>query len=313
MSVQILLAEFLAGNPAKPLLVIVGPTASGKTGFSIRLAEEMRALGRGAEIINADSRQFYRGLDIGTAKITPEEMKGVPHHLLSVLDPSETSTISWFKAEAAKVIREVQARGHIPMLVGGSMLYTSALVDGLEPLPPADSAIRERLMCEYDADAGETLFRRLTEIDPETAASFPRQNKVYVVRAMEIYESTGKPKSEQLRVSGSRYDALFFGMDIPMDELTRRIGERTEAMFRSGWVSEVQRLVKAGVAPDSPGMKSIGYREILKALQQETVDEASLILQIASATRAYAKRHRTWWKKDPRIHWVQIPGDIRPN
>lgn len=309
-----ILESFLRSAISKPLIVIVGPTASGKTAFSIQLAKELLSLGKTSEIVNADSRQFYRGLDVGTAKITQKEMEEVPHHLLSVLSPREPSTISWFKERASRVIEEIHTRGNVPILVGGSMLYVSALVDGLEPIPPADPAIRERLLKEYDADGGETLFRKLSEIDPETAASFPKQNKVYVVRALEIFESTGKTKSEQRKVSGSPYDLLMIGMDRPMEELKSLISERTKAMLENGWIEEVRRLKEAGFGPEDPGMKSIGYREILgflegqegrKAEGQGDGDVDSLSVVISSQTRAYAKRHMTWWKKDPRIRWIR--------
>lgn len=295
---------FLASKPAKPLIVIIGPTASGKTAFSIGLAKELRKLGKTAEVVNADSRQFYRGFDIGTAKILQAEMQGVPHHLIDVLNPNEDCTIAWYKQEAERVIADIHARGGIPLLVGGSMLYTAALVDGLEPLPSVDPAIRERLGKEYDADGGKTLFARLTEIDPETAASFPMQNKVYVVRAMEIYEGTGKTKSSQKKTTPGAYDLLMFGMDIEKDILVAKISTRTKLMLERGWIDEVKILREQGISITDPAMKSVGYREIFEALESGEIDTAKLATVIDSGTRAYAKRHMTWWKRDPRVHWV---------
>lgn len=299
-----ILEAFLASSPSKPLIVVIGPTASGKTAFSIGLAKQLSALGKTAEVVNADSRQFYRGFDIGTAKISQAEMDGVAHHLIDVLSPREDCTIAWYKQEAERVITNIHARGGIPLLVGGSMLYTAALVDGLEPLPAVDPAIRERLSKEYDADGGKTLFAKLTEIDPEAAASFPMQNKVYVVRAMEIYESTGKTKSSQRRTTPSPYDLLMFGMDVDKDILAAKISARTKLMLERGWIDEVRKLREQGISITDPAMKSVGYREIFEALESGTIDTAKLAAVIDSGTRAYAKRHMTWWKRDPRVHWV---------
>ncbi len=300
-----ILEGFLATSPAKPLVVVIGPTASGKTAFSIRLAELLKSFGKTAEVVNADSRQFYRGFDIGTAKIMQAEMQGIPHHLIDVLSPREDCTISWYKQKAEHVLSEIHARGNIPVLVGGSMLYTAALVDGLEPLPPVDPAIRERLAQEYDADGGTTLFARLTEIDPETASSFPMQNKVYVVRAMEIYEGTGKTKSSQKKSTPGAYDLLMFGMDIDKDILAAKISARTRLMLESGWIDEVKKLREQGISIADPAMKSVGYREIFEALESGHIDTGKLAAVIDSGTRAYAKRHMTWWKRDPRVHWVR--------
>ncbi|MDD5055243.1 MAG: tRNA (adenosine(37)-N6)-dimethylallyltransferase MiaA [Candidatus Peribacteraceae bacterium] len=284
-----------------------------------------------AEIINADSRQFYRFMDIGTAKITPEEMHGIPHHLLSVLDPKEPCSIAWFQKEAARVIGEIHGRGNIPVLVGGSMLYVSAMVDGLKPLP-SDPALRTRLSEEYDIDQGEALHRRLAQVDPQSAASIPRENKVYLLRALEIFEQTGKPKSVQKIEAVSPYDLLIFGMDVPREELNMRINDRTKLMMESGWIDEVRQLLDRGYSVDDPGMKSIGYREIVGYLQQSQQrfenrcgsrhnNEATFELplqnahsphvkslsdEIALKTRAYAKRHMTWWRRDARIRWIPI-------
>lgn len=299
-----LVEAFLASKQEKPLIVVIGPTASGKTAFSLGLAKVLESFGKTAEVVNADSRQFYRGFDIGTAKITQAEMQGVPHHLFDVLCPQEDCTISWYKQKAEHVISDIHARGNIPLLVGGSMLYTAALVDGLEPLPPVDPAIRERLGKEYDADGGKTLFARLTEIDPETASSFPMQNKVYVVRAMEIYEGTGKTKSSQKKSTPGAYDLLIFGMDIDKEVLASKISERTKLMFEQGWIDEVKKLREQGITIADPAMKSVGYREIAEALESGSIDTEKLAATIDSGTRAYAKRHMTWWKCDPRVHWV---------
>lgn len=295
--------KYLARKPALPLIAVIGPTASGKTAFSIRLAKELQKLGVTAEVVNADSRQFYTGFDIGTAKITEKEMDGVPHHLLSVLDASEECTIAWYQKEAARVIGGIHARGNLPLLVGGSMLYVSAVIDGFEPLP-ADPEIRSRLEREYDADAGATLFARLSEVDPETVHSIPKENKIYVVRAMEMYESTGIPKSKQQRKKGSPYDTLILGIEVPREQLIERINARTLAMLHGGWIDEVRTLRSAGVSVTDPAMKSSGYREIWDVLDQSTVDLPALSEKISAGVRRYAKRHVTWWKDDVRVAWI---------
>lgn len=303
--VRQILEDFLATSPENPLIVVLGPTASGKTAFSIGLTKLLQSFEKMAEVVNADSRQFYRGFDIGTAKITQAEMQGVPHHLIDVLDPMKDCTISWYKCEVERVLREIYIRGNIPLLVGGSMLYTAAIIDGLEPLPPVDPAIRERLGKEYDADGGKTLFAKLTEIDPETAASFPMQNKVYVVRAMEIYEGTGKTKSSQKKTTPGVYDLLMFGMNVDREALATKISARTKLMLERGWIDEVKKLREQGIRVTDPAMKSVGYHEIFEALESGNIDTSKLASTIDSGTRAYAKRHMTWWKRDPRIHWVK--------
>ncbi len=308
-------------KPKKPLIVFLGPTASGKTGLSIRIATSVASQQRSVEIINADSRQCYKFLDIGTAKITKEEMKGIPHHLLDVLDPKEECTISWYAREATNMIDAIHARGNIPMLVGGSMLYLSAIIDGLQSMTASDPAIRKRLSDEYDVDAGVALHARLSKVDPESALVIPRQNKVYLLRALEIFETTGKPKSAQKSKSSCPYDLLIFGVDADPEVLRTRINERTAAMLKSGWTEEVQSLLERGYTAEDPGMKSHGYRDIADAMSVETprggvsVDTVPKTLQrsvstdltekIASQIRRYAKRQRTWWRGDGRIRWIK--------
>lgn len=294
--------QFLASSPAKPLVVIIGPTASGKTAFSISLAKYLAQVDKKAEIVNADSRQFYRDLDIGTAKITNAEMDGVPHHLMSVLDPKEECTIAWFQREATKVIDDIQKKGHLPVMVGGSMLYVSAMVDGLTPIASSPE-IRARLEKEYDIDNGDTLYKKLQEVDPESAAAFARENKVYVVRALEIYESTGKPKSAQQKARKSPYDVLILGIDLPKEILGQKINDRTQLMLDSGWVQEVSDLLDRGYSVGDPGMKSLGYREIAEYIGGKG-DLQKLSEKISSKVRAYAKRHQTWWKRDERVQWI---------
>lgn len=312
------LDDFFSLQPKKPLIVLLGPTASGKTGLSIRIANFLASKKRSVEIINADSRQCYRFLDIGTAKITAKEMQGIPHHLLDVLDPKEECTISWYASEATKVIDAIHARRNTPMLVGGSMLYLSAVIDGLQSMTASDPAIRKRLSEEYDADLGVALHARLSSVDPESAAAIPRQNKVYLLRALEIFETTGKPKSAQKSKRTCSYDLLILGVDADPEVLRERINERTAVMLKSGWIEEVRSLQDRGCTTDDPGMKSHGYREVIEWQKSEEgqkgQDDAdrsgrsasALIEKIASQIRRYAKRQRTWWRGDDRIKWISL-------
>lgn len=322
----------------RPLIVVLGPTCSGKTGFSIRLAQHIQESGRSwprnpgidrrahssatlgtgsgallCEIINGDSRQLYTDLTIGTAKITSDEMQGVPHHLFDVLEPSEEVTIAWYQQQATKVIDDILDRGHVPILVGGSMLYISAVIDGLQPLPPVDPDLRKKLEAEYDQDQGRSLYAKLQEIDPETAAAFHPNNKPYLIRAMEMFEATGEAPSKQKKQSGSDYDLLMFGMQWDRKALTDRIEARTKLLLQNGWIEEVQRLRERGYDASTPAMKSHGYREVLAAMERaesegrsidSVKEDRELIEAIDAKTRQYAKRQVTWWKSDARIHWI---------
>jgi len=311
---------------AKSLIVILGPTASGKTDFSLDTAE---AIGR-AEIVNADSRQLYRGLDIGTAKIRPDDMRGIPHHLIDVLDPTEEVTVAWYKEHAERTIDEILSRKHVPILVGGSMLYISAIIDGLEPLSPVDLGIRKKLEADYDRDGGVSAYKRLQELDPDAAFAFHPNNKPYVIRALEIIESTGHRASKQKRHATSPYDLFILGLQWPRVKIVKRINERTKNLLGHyntsingsieglGWVGEVWKLMQRGVPIDVPAMKSHGYREIYEAISRKLqavstmtpevlraiAQDPKLYESIAAKTRQYAKRQVTWWKHDSRIHWI---------
>lgn len=306
-----------------PLIVVLGPTASGKTSFSLDVAKAIaedrhlpRRDSKRAEIINADSRQLYRFMDIGTAKIKLEEAGGIPHHLLDVLDPKEEATAAWYKTEATRIIDEILKRGNVPILVGGSMLYISALLDDLQFVASSDPTLRQTLEQQYDTDGGVALYARLTEIDPETASAFSVKNKPYVVRAMEIFESTGDKPSAIKKIGACPWDLLIFGMEWPREKIVERINARTEQMFADGWIDEVQSLLDRGYGVNDPGMKSHGYREIAETITNSecgmrNVEWKKLHESIAAKTRQYAKRQMTWWKHDQRIHWL-APEDLTP-
>lgn len=290
---------------AKPLLVILGQTASGKTGFSIDLSEKLLEQGITVEIINADSRQLYKGMDIGTAKITQEEMKNISHHLFSVIDPSFKVTVAWYKEEVEKIIQEIHARGHVPCLVGGSMLYISSVIDGLELLPPANPELRAELEKEYEKDNGVSLHQFLMNEDPETASGIHPNNRPYIIRAAEIIRTTGEKPSKLKESKTSPYDLFIIGIMREKDDLHAKIEQRSRQLLQSGWIEEVKALKAQGFDATTPGMNSVGYQEILNALDSEMNDTA-LAEVITSKTKKYAKRQMTWWGKDPRIHWVVL-------
>jgi len=298
-------------NSEQPLIAVVGPTAAGKTAFSVELAMYIQAdCAKQAEVLNADSRQLYRYMDIGTAKVTEEEMRGVPHHLFSVLNPDEELTVGWYKDKADNLITSLHARGAVPLLVGGSMLYISAITDGLTLGPPEDTEIRERLTREYDADNGAALYKQLQNVDPEIALTVHQNNKPRLIRAMEIIELREKqgivPRTElRSPENTSAYDVLMLGISLPRDKLVVKINNRTSAMMQAGWIEEVKHLIDLGYTEESPAMKASGYKEIMRYLQHgEPASEAELIEMIAAKTRQYARRQMTWWKTDERIFWV---------
>ncbi len=292
---------------ARPLIVVLGPTGSGKTEFSIQLAQLIATEpGRSAEIINADSRQLYRGMDIGTAKITKNEMQGIPHHLLDLLDPDQEAAAGWYRNVAIASIASIHSRGGVPILVGGSMLYLSAVIDGLSLAPVKDHLLRLRLEQEYTADKGASLYARLQSLDPQAAARIHQNNMPHLVRAVEICELSGQPKSHTVSTGAAHdFDMLIFGMQISRDDLVVKINNRTASMLRSGWFEEVSELMKCGYTAEDPGMKASGYKEIMRFLRDGAASPIEeLATEIAKKTRQYARRQMTWWKGDERIFWI---------
>lgn len=272
-------------------------------------AQFMKQNGIDIEIVNADSRQLYRYMNIGTAKISQEEMVSIPHHLLDVLDPKDEVSAAWYKHEALRSIAEISVRGNIPILVGGSMLYISAVIDDLVFVEKPDPALRLQLSAEYDADGGAALYRQLQRLDPEGAVSIDPRNKRYLIRALEVCLVTGTSLHQAKRKSHSSFDLQLIGVSRPHEELHKRIVQRTNAMFEQGWVEEVDGLLRKGYSSDDPGMMSHGYRQIAEALTSHSVAEvrndSSLREIIAAQTRQYAKRQMTWWKRDQRIQWIE--------
>lgn len=288
-----------------PVVVLVGPTAVGKTETAIRLAERLEG-----EIVSADSRLLYRGMDIGTAKPTPDQRARVPHHLIDVADPKEPWSLALYQQAALQALRAIHARGRLPFLVGGTGQYVRAVVEGWSPPPrPPDDRLRRELEAFAAEHGPEALHRRLAQVDPARAAEIDPRNVRRVVRALEIYELTGVPPSRLRRKEPPPLDPLWVGLTLPRPELYTRIDERIDRMLASGWLEEVRRLLSSGLSPDSPAMSAIGYRQLARHLQGElSLEEA--VREIRRVTRQFVRRQANWFKPDdPRIHWFEArPG-----
>ncbi|MCJ7664739.1 MAG: tRNA (adenosine(37)-N6)-dimethylallyltransferase MiaA [Desulfobacterales bacterium] len=291
----------------KPKIVVIcGPTASGKSAAALELARHF-----GAEIINADSMQVYKYMDIGTAKPSPEERNLVRHHLIDILYPDEEFSAALFREEARQIIAEVSTHGKKAMVVGGTGLYIKALTSGLIRGGEVDPAIRSRLQSEAQDGAREQLYMRLDQVDPATAARLHPHDTYRIIRALEVYERTGRPISalrQRHLFQEESYQALKIGLMPERGDLYQRIDERVDEMIRHGLGEEVQRLLEMGYAPTLKAMQSLGYKQMAAHLQGE-YDLAEAARRIKRDTKRYAKRQITWFKADTRIHWVAYPKD----
>jgi len=286
------------------LAVLCGPTAVGKTAVAVDLAVRL-----GAEIIAADSRTIYRGMDVGTAKPTPEQRRRVPHHLLDVADSAERFTLAQYQRRARGVLAEIRARGRLPLLVGGTGLYIRAVVDDLSiPLVPPDPALRARLEADENAHAPGHLHARLVALDPAAAAHIHPRNLRRIIRALEVTLLTGRPISAQQRRGATPGAVAMVGLILPRPELHRRIDARADVQLASGLIEETRRLLESGVPPDAPSMQALGYKEIAGWLQGQ-YDYPEAVSRLKRNTRRYAKRQFTWFRRDPRITWVDV-GDL---
>ena len=288
------------------LIVIVGPTAVGKTAVGIELAQRI-----GGEIISADSMAIYKGMDIGTAKPTPEEKARVPFHLIDVVEPDEPFTVVDFVKEASAVIDRLIAEGKWPILLGGTGFYVRAVVDGLGiPAAGPDPELRARLSRIAEEQGNEALHERLVQVDPDMAAKLHVNDVKRVIRALEVYELSGVPMSElhaQDRHEPRYPDASWFGLTMNRERLYRRIETRVDQQIIDGLVEEVKGLLDKGFKSSLPSMQGIGYKEIAGSLKGEySLEEAVDILK--RSTRRFAKRQFTWFKPDKRIHWIDVEG-----
>lgn len=288
-----------------PIVAVVGATAAGKTGLSLDLAEILTG-----EVVNTDAMQVYRGMDVGTAKLPVDERRGITHHLVDTYEVTEPLSVAQFQAEARAVIASLRRRGVVPVLVGGSALYTRAVLDRFE-FPGTDPTIRCRLESELAAVGPAAMHARLRKIDPDAAGRILVENGRRIVRALEVVELTGRPYSASLpTLEYADPASVQIGIDIDRPTLDRRIEQRVDQMFAAGFVAEVERLLTAGLAEGRTASRAIGYPEVSAYLAGElTLDEARE--RTVVATRRFARRQDSWFRKDPRITWVRFDDPDR--
>ena len=293
-------------NRKQRLIIIVGPTASGKTGLSLSLAETFRG-----EIINADSMQVYKLLDIGTAKPTPAERKSVPHHVIDMVYPDEPYNAARYRDDAAAAIDEIWGREKRAFIVGGTGLYMKALLGGIFPGPSGHEDVRQSLRAEIEEKGLRRLFEELKNVDPGAAERIHPHDSLRIVRALEIFRLTGVPISEYQSAHGFRespYNYLKIGLAPDREELYRRIDSRAREMLEKGLIEEVERLLAMGYSENLNPMQSLGYRHVIKYLRGEYGFEEMLTIMTRD-TRHYAKRQLTWFRHDPEVNWYR-PEDV---
>jgi len=286
-----------AGGP--PVVAVVGPTAAGKSDLAVRIGSAL-----GGEVVNADSMQLYRGMDIGTAKLHLSERRGVPHHLLDVWDVRTAASVAEYQRLARGVVEALRAAGRVPVLTGGSGLYVRSVLDDLR-FPGTDPVVRARLEAEWDEQGPAAMHRRLAEVDPVAAASILPGNGRRVVRALEVVELTGQPFTATLPGPDPVYrPEARIGLAVPRDALDARIAERVEQMWDAGLVDEVRRLADhAGLREGVTASRALGYQQVL-AFLEGTISEDEAKAQTARATRAFARRQEKWFRRDPRVVWL---------
>lgn len=292
----------------KTPIAVVGPTASGKSLLSIALAHELDG-----EVINVDSMQLYRGMDIGTAKLTPAEREGVPHHLLDIWEVTRTASVAEYQARAIEVVEDIAARGRVPILVGGSMMYVQSLIDAWQ-FPPTDPVVRTKYEQRLAEIGVQALHAELAEVDSQAASIIEDNDPRRTVRALEVIELTGKPfqASQPPKDAPPRWGTRILGLRTAAQWLNPRIELRTQQMFERGFVEEVQKLVVDGLVADSTAGRAIGYAQVLSYLDGEcTLDEATE--STIMGTRRYVRRQRSWFNRDKRITWLDATlNDEKP-
>ena len=280
-----------------PVIAVVGPTATGKSALGIAIAEVLHG-----EVVNCDSMQLYRGMDIGTAKLTFAERHGITHHLVDVLDVVDEATVAAYQEAARAVIADITARGKVPVVVGGTGLYARAALDRLD-IPPTDAAVRGRLEALADQGRAAELVERLHTLDPKAAARIDPANVRRVIRALEVIELTGRPFSASMPTRESLRPTLWLGLRLDRAVLDDRIEGRTRAMFAAGLVDEAARLAEHGLREGRTASRAIGYAQALAVLDGSMTQDAA-IADTAQATRRYVRRQESWFNADPRIRWL---------
>ena len=286
---------------SNPLIAVVGPTAAGKSGLALQMAQRFEG-----EIVNGDSRLVYRHMDVGTAKPSQQELGLVPHHLVNIADPDDTYSLALYLSQASQTIQDIQSRGKLPFLVGGTGQYIRALLEGFSaPQVPPNPSLRAGLQRQAVEEGSESLWRRLQEVDPEAAVSIDYRNVRRVVRALEVYQETGLPFSQARNREKPPYNSLMIGLALERKAMYQRIDRRVEAMVDAGWPQEVTRLLEMGYSPTLPSMSSLGYREMAAYLGGVlSLEEA--VERIKTATHRYARSQYAWFRlNDPRIQWLE--------
>tara|TARA_R110002051_G_scaffold73935_3_gene134382 strand:- start:7276 stop:8226 length:951 start_codon:yes stop_codon:yes gene_type:complete len=286
---------------AFPLVVVVGATGTGKSELSLDIADGLASQGIASEIINADAMQLYRGMDIGTAKLPLEERRGIPHHLLDVLDPTEEASVAQYQTDARHIIEQIQGNGRLPIMVGGSGLYVSSVIHDFQ-FPARDPEVRERLEKEFELHGVGLLFQRLQSLDPAAAQSIGASNGRRIVRALEVIEITGEPFGAGLPQETTLWTpAHIFGLTAPREELVPRLNARVQQMWDSGLLDEVDSLRSGGLGVTAA--RAIGYAQALQQLAG-SLSEAEAIEQTAALTRRYARRQVGWFKRYEQCRWL---------
>ncbi|MDI2030960.1 tRNA (adenosine(37)-N6)-dimethylallyltransferase MiaA [Saccharopolyspora sp. TS4A08] len=284
-------------SPLPHPVAVVGPTATGKSDLAVALAERLDG-----EVINADAMQLYRGMDIGTAKLTPDERRGIPHHQLDVLDVTETASVAAYQRAARADVEDVLARGRTPILVGGSGLYVQAVVDDLT-FPGTDPQVRQKYEDELARLGPVALHRRLAELDPAAATAILTSNGRRIVRALEVIEITGEPFSANLPTPGpARYGTVLIGLDRPAEDLDDRVDERVTRMFDAGLADEVRHLEEQGLRHGRTASRALGYQQVLAEFDGAG-DMTAAAAETARLTRRFVRRQRSWFRRDERIRW----------
>ena len=284
------------------MIAVVGATAVGKSDLGVELALRLGEHGLPAEIVNADSMQLYRGMDIGTAKLTADERRGVPHHLLDVWDVTQTANVADYQRMARAVIDDLRSSGRVPVLVGGSGLYVRAALDELD-FPGTDPQVRARLEAELAEHGPLALHARLARLDPAAAEAILPSNGRRIVRALEVVEITGGPFTATLPEHVSHYPCVQIGLTAPRPELDERIALRVDRMWRAGLVDEVRALEKAGLRDGFTASRALGYAQVLRFLAGECTEQEARE-ETVRATRRFARRQESWFRRDPRVHWL---------